>query len=291
MTAPRLSFEMFPPKKDADADRFEAGLSRLAHFHPEFLSITYGANGGGRKRSEAWISRLLQRRLSAKIAAHITATGHSKTTIQGLLKHWRAEGVTRLVALRGDGLCKTADQAFPTATGLVEAASQVGFRDISVACYPEGHPLSVSSNQEMELLKRKLDAGARRAISQFFFEPELFLRYRDRCHRYGITQPIVPGLLVPATFPRIRGFAQKCGTKVPRWLDERFDGLEDDPTAASQIAVATTVTLAERLGREGCSHIHIYTLNRFSEAVAIARCLGSTAIPAVQRDLTKRKVA
>lgn len=288
----KLSFEMFPPTDAAASESFTRGLDQLAGFDPAFLSITYGANGGGRARSVSCVDAVLDGARSRYVAAHVTAAGQDRAALEALLKHWRARGLSRLVALRGDGVPGSADpMAFPDAVGVVEAAARIGYRDISIACYPEGHPLSVSPYLEMEHLRRKLDAGARRAISQFFFDAEVFLRFRDRCHALGITQSIVPGVLVPTAYNRVRAFATKCGASVPAWLDERFDGLGDDPFAASQVAVATTVALADRLCSEGCGHIHIYTLNRFSEASAIARCLGAAAPSAPPRDLTRRKVA
>lgn len=286
-----ISFEMFPPADDADPTAFERGLDMLGVFEPSFLSITYGANGGGRARSEAWIARLMDGPHARRLAGHVTAAGRAKDEVDRGLLRWKERGLTRVVALRGDPPQDDAGQCAPYACAaeLAETTVRLGFRDVSVACYPEGHPRSISAFAEMDHLKRKLEVGAHRAISQFFFDVEKFLAFRDRCHRFGITAPIVPGLLVPSAYGQARRFALKCGASVPRWMDDRFAGLDEDPATSRQVAVATTVTQAERLQREGCGHIHLYSMNRFSEAAAVARCLGFPARRS--RVLSKRKVA
>jgi methylenetetrahydrofolate reductase (NADPH) len=270
-TAPEISFEVFPPKGGAAPD-FCAKVADLAAAGAT-VNVTYGASGSGRARSEEAVERLCAAGLAGRITPHLTATGRPKASVLDLAHGWQAAGITRILALRGDAPPEGPGE-FACAVELTEALSAIGDFDISVACYPEGHPKSPSPEAEMAHLKRKFAAGARRAVSQFFFDADLFLRYRDACAAAGIVQPIVPGILPIASLATVHRFAESCGATVPPWLDERFEGLEDDPETLAQVSIATAVALAERLIAEGVTHIHLYTLNRAHDALTIARALG-----------------
>jgi len=279
MSALDLSFEVFPPKEGTSPD-FEAGVRGLTAIG-QTVSVTYGASGSGRDRSEIAIEALSATQDASKIAAHLTATGQSRERVLDLVSNWKDRGVRKVVALRGDTPPAGLDE-FACAAELTEAISRIGGLDISVACYPEGHPKSPSPQAEMDHLKRKIDAGASRAITQFFFDPDMYLRFRDRCVAAGITAPIVPGILPVASLNVLHRFADRCGASVPAWLDARFSGLEDATDDRRALSIATCVSLAERLAAHGVSHIHLYTLNRFRDALTVARALGHTPEPTVQ---------
>lgn len=266
-----ISFEVFPPKTGT-SDKFEDGIVALAQAGSH-VSLTYGASGSGRDRSEVAIEALCAKGLAPTLAAHITATGQSRDAILDLVRHWKALGIRRLVALRGDAPPVGAGE-FACAAELTEALSALGGFDIATACYPEGHPKSPSKQAELAHLKRKLDAGASHAITQFFFDLDVFLRFRDDCQKAGIEKPIVPGLLPVASLAGLHRFADGCGATVPSWLDARFEGLEEDPETIRALSIATAVSLGERLFAEGVEHIHLYTLNRTRDALTIARALG-----------------
>lgn len=265
-----ISFEVFPPKAGT-SDVFLDSVRQLSAAG-NTVSVTYGASGSGRARSEVAIDALIQAGLADRIAAHLTATGQPRGRTIGLAQSWYRRGIRRIVALRGDAPPEGTDE-FACAADLTAALAEIDGLDIAVACYPEGHPKSPSRLAELTHLKRKLDAGASRAITQFFFDAEDFLRFRDACVGAGIDKPIVPGILPVASLDTLHRFAAGCGAKVPAWLDQRFEGLEDDPETARALSIATTVSLAERLIAEGVSQIHLYTLNRTRDALTIARAL------------------
>lgn len=266
-----ISFEVFPPKSGT-SDKFVGGVRALAGTGSH-VSVTYGASGSGRDRSETALNALCDAGFAGSIAAHLTATGQPKDQILALARSWKAKGIRRLVALRGDAP-PVGSGEFACAAELTEALTGIGGFDIGVACYPEGHPKSASRAAEIAHLKRKLDGGASHAITQFFFDLDLFLRFRDECVAAGIEKPIVPGLLPIASLDGLHKFADGCGATVPAWLDARFAGLENDPETVRTLSVATTVSLGERLAAEGVDHIHLYTLNRTRDAMTIARALG-----------------
>ena len=269
--SPIVSFEVFPPKSES-SETFLSGVASLAAVG-DTVSVTYGAGGSGRERSHLLLDRLITDGLARRLTPHITAAGHTKESLSALALAWRDAGIERAVALRGDAAGEESASDLPCAAAVVETLRRMGPFDISVACYPEGHPKSASPDQEMDHLKRKFDAGATQAISQFFFDPDVFLRYRDRCIAAGITGRLVPGLLPIGSLTSVHRFAQTCGASVPPWLDARFEGLEDDPETARALSIATVVSLADRLTAEGVTHLHLYTLNRFKDALTIARAL------------------
>ncbi|MEQ8442443.1 MAG: methylenetetrahydrofolate reductase [Alphaproteobacteria bacterium] len=288
MNTPALSFEIFPPK-GGTSPAFEAGVRDLAAVG-DYVSVTYGASGSGKGRSERAITALSEAVDPSVLAAHLTAGGQSREKVLNLVQDWKSNGIRRIVALRGDAPPDGPDE-FACAAELTAAIAQIGGMDLSVACYPEGHPKSPSPKAEMDHLKRKIDAGASRAITQFFFDPDLFLRFRDRCAAAGINVPIVPGILPIATMETLHRFAAQCGASVPAWLDARFAGLEDAPDDHRALSIATCVSLADRLIAEGVGHIHLYTLNRFRDALTVARALGRCPGPDTQSPLRTEEAA
>ncbi len=279
MTAtPRVSLEFFPPQKAEAEAGFWLALDRLAGLRPDFVSLTYGAGGSSQDRSTRILKGLLERGL-APPAGHITCVGASRAEVDTCVRGWAAAGITRLVALRGDmpelgAPFQPHPAGYENAADLVAGLSRLGDFDVSVGCYPETHPDSASVQADLDNLKRKLDAGANRAISQYFFDAEAFLRFRDRARRAGITQPLVPGILPISHFGKVRDFSRRCGTAVPDWLAARFEGLDADPETRDLVAATTASELCLTLLREGVGSFHFYTLNRAKLTLAICRMLG-----------------
>jgi len=273
-----VSFEFFPPNDDAMERTLWASIERLAPLAPRFVSVTYGADGSTRDRTHRVISRV-QRETRLAGAPHLTCIGASRGEILDIARHYRDEGVRHIVALRGDppagsGAWVPRADGFAHASDLVAGLRGVADFEISVAAYPETHPEAAGPEQDLDNLKRKLDAGATRAITQFFFETERYLRFRDACARRGIGTPIVPGILPITRFPELLRFAARCGATVPESLAERFEGLEDDPETRRLIAAAVAIEQVARLRREGVDEFHFYTLNRAELTYAICHALG-----------------
>ena len=276
-----VSFEFFPPKDAAMEATLWSSIERLAPLHPRFVSVTYGADGSTRDRTHKVITRVL-RETSLTGAPHLTCIGASRDEIREIARRYWEEGVRNVVALRGDPPAGTArytphPTGYAYAADLVRGLKEVADFDISVAAYPETHPEAQSPDQDLANLKRKLDAGATRAITQFFFDTERYLRFRDRCAGAGIDAVIVPGILPITRFPQMLRFAERCGASVPAWLMERFDGLDDDPETRKMIAASVAIEQVARLRREGVDEFHFYTLNRAELAYAICHALGLRA--------------
>ena len=275
-----VSFEFFPPSDDAMARQLWEAVRRLAPLEPEFVSITYGADGSIRAKTHDCVLRLL-RETELTVAPHLTCIGASGESIHSIAADYWRRGVRRIVALRGDlpggtapGGGSLVEQGFPHASDLVAKLKAVADFDISVAAYPEGHPETGSVEADVENLRRKCDAGAACAITQFFFDPEVFLRYRDRCRAAGLQIDLVPGILPITRLPQLMRFAERCGTAVPGWLRERFDGLEDDADTRRLIAAHVAIEQVERLRAEGVDAFHFYTLNRAELTYAICHAMG-----------------
>jgi methylenetetrahydrofolate reductase (NADPH) len=282
MSDPIVSFEFFPPGDEAMAQQLWQSVLRLAPLRPSFVSVTYGADGSTRERTHEFVQRVL-RETDLRVAPHLTCVGASCAEVLEIAHGYRQLGVRHLVALRGDapaanlsvdGRYQPHPEGFAYASDLVSGLRQVGDFEISVAAYPEGHPESGGIDVDLENLKRKVDAGAGRAITQFFFETDLFLRYRDRCAAAGIKASIVPGILPITRFPQLLRFAARCGASVPDWLRARFDGLEDDPDTRRMIAAHVAIEQVQRLRQHGVEEFHFYTLNRAELAYAICHALG-----------------
>ncbi len=274
---PRISFEFFPPKAGPAEASFWPALERLSALQPGFVSLTYGASGSDRSRSEQLLPKLIAK-AGPPVAAHITAVGASRNEVDQKVAGWAAAGIERLVALRGDAprmgeAFHAHPEGYDNAVELVAGLRRLGDFDISVSCYPESHPDSASSAADLENLKRKEDAGANRAISQYFFEAETFLRFRDRARRAGITLPLVPGIMPVFSYEKVARFSACCGTSVPSWLSQRFEGLDQDPKTRDLVAATTAATLCQQLRREGVDSFHFYTLNRAGLSDAICRTL------------------
>ncbi len=280
-----VSFEFFPPNDDAMARQLWVAVQRLAPLKPQFVSVTYGADGSTRSRTHECVLRIL-RETDLRVAPHLTCVGASRDQVLGIAEEYWRHGIRHLVALRGDlpgGDLPNGDlpggdvpdaPGFRYASDLVRGIKQTADFDISVAAYPEGHPESGSVEADLENLKRKIDAGANRAITQFFFDTDVFLRYRDRCAAAGIHVSIVPGILPITRFAQLLRFADRCGATVPAWLRRRFDGLDDDADTRRMIAAHVAIEQVQRLRQHGIDEFHFYTLNRAELTYAICHALG-----------------
>ena len=274
----RVSFEFFPPADAAMEAQLWSAVERLAPLAPRFVSVTYGADGSTRARTHSLVTRI-QQRTALTGAPHLTCIGAARAEVLEIARGYWEEGVRHLVALRGDpprGQPRYSAQAggFAYAADLVAGLASVAPFDISVAAYPEVHPEAKSAAADLDNLKRKIDAGATRAITQFFYDAEVYLRFRDRCAAAGIAAPIVPGILPITRFPQVLRFAQSCGASIPRWLHERFAGLEDDHETRRMIAASVAIEQVAELTRHGVCEFHFYTLNRAELTYAICHALG-----------------
>jgi len=275
----QLSFEFFPPKTDVMEERFWDSIHKLAPLHPRFVSVTYGAGGTTRERTLRMVSRI-SADTGVPAAAHLTCVGASRGEVDDVVRLYKDAGVRSIVALRGDppegvGQPFTPHpDGYQNAADLVAGIRRIGDFDISVAAYPEKHPQSSDWDADVDNLKRKLDAGADRAITQMFFSNADYLRYVDRARKAGVTAPIVPGIQPIHSFKQISGFAARCGSSIPAWLAERFEGLEEDPETHALVAAAVAAEQVTELLDEGVTEFHFYTLNRSNLVLALARLLG-----------------
>ncbi len=274
----QVSFEFFPPKTaEMEANLWKA-VQRLAPLRPRFVSVTYGADGSTRDRTHNIVTRIA-RETGLTSAPHLTCVGATREEVLDVARRYRDEGIRHIVALRGDPPAGQSHYTphpggFAYAADLVAGLKSIDDFDISVAAYPDTHPEAPSAEFDVDNLKRKFDAGASRAITQFFFDTDQFLRFRDRCVAAGITGPLVPGLLPINKFSQMLNFAARCGAKVPQWLHQRFEGLDDDPETRQMIAASVAIELVGRLRRHGVSEFHFYTLNRAELTYAICYALG-----------------
>ncbi|HUO19110.1 MAG TPA: methylenetetrahydrofolate reductase [Steroidobacteraceae bacterium] len=274
----RVSFEFFPPGDAAMAATLWRSLERLAPLDPAFVSVTYGADGSTRERTHELVTRI-QRETPLTGAPHLTCIGAPREAILDVARGYWAQGIRHLVALRGDapdgaGAYTPHRGGFAYAAELVAGLRSVAPFEISVAAYPETHPEARSAHADLLNLKRKLDAGASRAITQFFFDTEIFLRFRDRCAAAGIRAPLVPGILPITRFAQVLRFASRCGASVPAWLHERFAGLDADEDTRRLLAASVAIEQVEALARHGVREFHFYTLNRAELTYAICHALG-----------------
>lgn len=274
---PQLSFEFFPPRTDALENQLWSCIRRLAPLSPRFVSVTYGAGGSTRARTHATVIRIVQE-TSLLPAAHLTCVGASRAEVDEVARQYWESGIRHVVALRGDAPADVADaphpDGYPYAADLVAGLRRVGDFEISVAAYPETHPQARSPDADLDNLKRKLDAGATRAITQFFFDGTIFLRFLDKCLAAGITAPIVPGILPVSNFAQAARISRMCGTNVPSWLAAMFEGTDDDPELRRMIAAIVAAEQVRLLQANGVDEFHFYTLNRPELTYAIAHLLG-----------------
>ena len=275
----QVSFEFFPPKTDAMEERFWDSIGKLAPLHPRFVSVTYGAGGSTRERTLRLVSRI-KAETGVDAAAHLTCVGASRGEVDAVVQGYKDAGITRIVALRGDppeGVGKPFTphpEGYRNAAELVAGVRKLGDFDISVAAYPEKHPQSPDWQGDIDNLKRKLDAGAARAITQMFFDNGDYFRLVERARKAGISAQIVPGIQPIHSFKQIAGFAARCGASIPDWLAERFEGLEDDPETHALVASAVAAEQVLELVDAGITEFHFYTLNRSNLVLALARLLG-----------------
>lgn len=284
----RVSFEFFPPKDAAMEQTLWQSIERLAPLSPSFVSVTYGADGSTRTRTHNVVTRLA-RETGLTAAPHLTCVGAPREEILEIARNYWSQGLRNIVALRGDppqgaSTYVPHPQGFPYALDLVKGLRSVGDFDISVATYPEVHPESPSRQFEIDNLRAKLDAGANRAITQFFFDTQSYLRFRDDCRAAGIAASIVPGILPITRFPQMLRMAERCGASVPQWMRDRFDGLDDDADTRRMIAAAVAIEQVQQLQREGVEEFHFYTLNRSELTYAICHALGVRPNAGVRRE-------
>ena len=274
-----VSFEFFPPKTDVMEERFWESIHKLAPLKPRFVSVTYGAGGSTRERTMRMVSQV-KAETGVDAAAHLTCVGATKAEVDQVVHAYKTAGIKRIVALRGDppgGVGQPWVQhpgGYTSAAELVAGIRRIGDFDISVAAYPDKHPQSPNWDVEIDNLKRKLDAGATRAITQMFFDNTAYYRLLDRAAAAGITAPIVPGIQPIHSFKQISGFAAKCGAVMPDWVAARFEGLEEDPETHALVASAVAAEQVLELVDEGVTQFHFLTLNRSNLVLALARLLG-----------------
>lgn len=275
----RVSFEFFPPKNEKLEEALWKAVNRLAPLAPEFVSVTYGAGGSTRERTHKTLATMLQQ-TELQPAGHLTCVGATREEVDEVIRSYWDLGVHHIVALRGDPSTGigTAYEPHPGgyagAAELVAGIREIGAFDISVSGYPEMHPESPSLKADLDNLKAKVDAGASRIITQFFFDNEHYLRFVERVRAHGIWCPIVPGIVPIHNFAQVAKFAGQCGATMPSWLARRFDGLEDDPSTTHLVAAAMAAEQVMDLVDQGVQSFHLYTLNRADLAYAICHLLG-----------------
>ncbi len=278
---PRVSFEFFPPKTADMENRLWEVITRLESLAPRFVSVTYGAGGSTRERTHATVRRI---RLETALepAAHLTCVAATRTEIDAVASDYWAAGVRHIVALRGDPPAGghayvPHPDGYAYAAELVVALKRVADFEISVAAYPESHPEAASAEDDLDNLKRKVEAGASRAITQYFFDVDLYLRFRDRAAGRGISVPIVPGILPVTNYAQVKKFSASCGASIPAWMEAHFAGLDGDPDTRRLVAASLAAEQCRRLHAEGVHEFHFYTLNRADLIVAICHLLGVRA--------------
>jgi len=275
-----ISLEFFPPKNDKMEKSLWAAIERLAPLSPEFVSVTYGAGGSTRERTHATVARIV-RETQLKPAAHLTCVGASKSEVDAVVRGYWTAGVRHIVALRGDPAggpgtpYEAHPQGYETTGDLIKGIKAIAPFDVSVGGYPETHPESLSRAADLDHLKAKVDAGADRIITQFFFYNAVFMRFLEDARKAGIWVPIVPGLVPIHNFKQVSSFAARAGASMPPWLARRFDGLEGDPMTAQLVAAAVAAEQATDLVDEGIKHLHFYTLNKADLVYAICHLLGA----------------
>ena len=277
----QVSFEFFPPKTEKMAQTLWDSVKTLEPLRPRFVSVTYGAGGSTRERTHATVERILKE-TPLTPAAHLTCVGASRGEVDDVARGYWDAGVRHIVALRGDpsepgSKYQPHSEGYRDAVELVAGMKKVAPFDVSVAAYPEVHPDSKARTCDLENLKRKVDAGADRAITQFFFSADCFFRFRDEAAAAGIDLEIVPGILPVSNVATTRRFAQTCGAAIPEWLDDMFEGLDDLPAARQLIAATVAAELCGQLYAGGVRHFHFYTLNRAELSYAICHLLGVRA--------------
>jgi methylenetetrahydrofolate reductase (NADPH) len=272
-----VSFEFFPPRSAEMESKLWACIERLATLQPRYVSVTYGAGGSTRERTHATVVRL-RTETTLEPAAHLTCVGASRAEIDAIARRYWQAGIRHIVALRGDppegGGYTPHPEGYAYAADLVAGLRRVADFEISVAAYPETHPDAPSAAFDLDNLKRKIDAGATQAITQFFFDVDVFFRFLDRAGQAGISVPIIPGILPVTNFAQVRKFARACGASLPAWMADVFEGLDDDPETRRLVAASVAIEQCRALHAGGVKQFHFYTLNRADLTFAICHVLG-----------------
>jgi len=275
---PLVSFEFFPPKSEEMEEKLWKSIKKLEALHPRFVSVTYGAGGTTRERTHKTVVRILQE-TSLKPAAHLTCVGATRAEIDEIAHEYYAAGVRHIVALRGDapagsGKYQPYPGGYDYASDLVKGLKKIGDFEISVAAYPETHPEAVSPEADLDNLKRKIDNGATRAITQYFFDAELLLNFLDRARKAGITVPIVPGIVPISNFRQLVKFSAACGASIPKWVEELLADLDNDPETHNMVAAIIASEQCRILSAAGINEFHFYTLNRADLTYSVCHLLG-----------------
>ena len=274
----RVSFEFFPPNTEKANETLWNSIQRLSPLKPSYVSVTYGAGGSTRERTHATVYRL-RHETDLEPAAHLTCVGATTDEIDDIARSYWDAGVKHIVALRGDpaeggGPYQPHPGGYAYASDLVAGLKNIADFNISVAAYPETHPEANGAEADLDNLKRKIDAGASEAITQFFFDTDVYLKFLERARAAGITAPIIPGILPVTNFTRVAEFSDKCGTKVPHWMADLFDGLDDDPQTRKLVAAGVAAEQCRTLHTEGITDFHFYTMNQADLVYAICHILG-----------------
>lgn len=274
----RVSFEFFPPKTEKMAESLWEAVERLAPLAPDFVSVTYGAGGSTRERTHDTVARIA-RETPMRAAAHLTCVAATRDEIDAVARAYWEAGIRHVVALRGDPPDGQSGYVphpggYAYASDLVAGLKRIADFEVSVAAYPEGHPQSRSAEEDLDTLKRKIDAGATRAISQYFFDADVFRRFRDRIAKAGISVPVIPGILPVTNFGQVVKFSAACGASVPAWMHDAFAGLDDDPETRRLVAATVAAEQVRALAADGIQDFHFYTLNRADLTFAICHLLG-----------------
>lgn len=281
ITDANISFEFFPPKTPKMEETLWSSIKKLEGLKPAFVSVTYGAGGSTRERTHNTVKRILDE-TNMLPAAHLTCVGATRDEIDAVIRDYKAAGVRNIVALRGDppeGVSQYEPHpgGYQNAAALVAGIKNIGDFDISVAAYPEVHPDSPNLAADLDNLKRKIDAGANRAITQFFFDTDKYFRFLDHCQSFGINVPIVPGVLPVSNFKTLKSFAGATGASVPDWLGNLFNGLDDRPDIRGLVAATVAGEMCRKLYAGGVKDFHFYTLNRADLTFAVCHMLGHRA--------------
>ena len=281
-----ISFEFFPPKNDEMEVKLWEAISRLKYLKPNFVSVTYGAGGSTRERTHHTIEKIINE-TDLKPASHLTCVGASKQEIEKILRNYWQIGVRHIVALRGDMPASSSNyqlhpDGYKYANELVEGIKKLSQEninfEISVAGYPEMHPEAQSMQEDIDNLKRKVDAGANRIITQFFFDSDVYFRFVDLCHKNKIYVPIVPGILPVTNVKQTKHFAKMCGAKIPKWMENVFEGLDENQETRQLVAGIVATELCRILHNSGVDDFHFYTLNRSDLTLAICHLLGVRSV-------------
>jgi len=277
-SAIRFSYEFFPPRDDNMQRKLWRAVGQLERLDPLFFSMTYGALGSAQQVSiDSAIT--MHHESPVAVAAHMTCANAGRRQIEDVAEKFHGAGIRRFVALRGDPVDEVTSDSYDANTSifqLIDILRKPGDVDISVAAYPEGHPQAKSTLSDLQHLQRKLDAGANRAITQYFFDADCFLRFRDQAQRLGIDKPIIPGILPIHDYRRIKAFSERCGTSVPANFAAKFAAVANNPSAQYRLSLELAVELCQRLSREGVDHFHLYTLNQTDMCLDISLALGAS---------------